>query len=529
MSIGGNWDKRRPLSRREFIGLSGVSAAAVLLGTGGLRTEQALAAARFADYPFKLGVASGDPLPGGVVLWTRLAPDPLAEDGRGGVLDRPYTVRFEVSETEGFSRVVQRGAVQARPELAHSVHPEISGLHPDREYWYRFKVGQEVSPVGRTKTAPPADSAPAALTFAFASCQNYTAGYYTAYRHMTAEDLDVVVHLGDYIYEGSGAGTLGRAHLPQVDTRSLSDYRIRHAQYKTDPDLQAAHAAFPWILTWDDHEVDNNYADEEFDPDEPSPEVALARRAAAYRAYYENLPLRWQQFPSGPDLQLYRRLAFGTLAEFNVLDTRQYRSDQPAVGGDRPGHTEAQQNSITGEEQERWLLSGLGASRARWNVLAQQVFMAERDLTAGEAESFSVDAWDGYVGSRDRLLGFVAERGVSNPVVLTGDVHNNRVADLKADFGEPDSPTVATEFVGTSISTGGDGSDTSPAGEVALAENPHIKFFQNQRGYVRCHVTPDAWRSDFRVVPSVTQPGAPISTRATYVVEDGRPGAQPVT
>ncbi|MBA2714968.1 MAG: alkaline phosphatase D family protein, partial [Rubrobacteraceae bacterium] len=297
--------------------------------------------------------------------------------------------------------------------------------------------------------------------------------------------------------------------------------------------LQRAHAAFPWIVTWDDHEVENNYADEiseeDSEPDQ-DPEVFLRRRAAAYQAYYEHMPLRRRSVPRGPDARLYRRLTYGNLAEFNVLDTRQYRANQPcgdAFPANCPGRLDPDQ-TITGERQERWLRRGLAASNTRWNVLAQQIFMAQIDLVGGPKEGFYVDGWDGYVASRDRLLNFLYRRRVSNPVVLTGDWHANWLCDLKTNFDDPDSPVVGTEFVGTSI-TSTDYAAAQPAyGSVVLEENPHIRYFNNQRGYVRCRLTQEEWRTDYRVVPYVKRPGAAIHTTASFVIEEGNPTAHQI-
>jgi len=228
---------------------------------------------------------------------------------------------------------------------------------------------------------------------------------------------------------------------------------------------------------------------------------------------------------------LYRRLTYGNLAEFNILDTRQYRNDQAAGGGLDPPNPEQRDPSrtITGEAQERWLIEGLGRSRSRWNVLAQQVFFAQRDLRSGPNEAFSMDAWDGYLGSRNRILGFITERGIQNPGVISGDVHNNWVANLKTDFDNPDSLTVGTEFVGTSIASGGDGADTNRRAQGIIAENPHIQFFNGQRGYVRCVLTPESFRTDYRILPYVSQRGAPIYTRASFEVADGKPGAEQIS
>ncbi|WP_017555816.1 alkaline phosphatase D family protein [Nocardiopsis baichengensis] len=468
--------------------------------------------------PFTLGVASGDPLPDGVVLWTRLAPEPLAESGLGGMPERRFQVQWQISEDERFRRITAAGTCTASPESAHAVHVEVSGLRPGAEYFYRFRVQGHLSPVGRTRTAPAPGSSPDRFSFAFASCQSYTNGHYTAQAHLAREDLDLVVFLGDYIYEYGEEGDLGRPHIPSWETVSLSDYRIRHAQYKSDPDLQAAHAAFPWALVFDDHEVDNNWADD-IPENGGDPQEFLRRRAAAFRAYYENMPLRRAQRPRGADVQMFRRLTFGDLVDLHLLDTRQYRSDQ--VGD--PQHDDPDR-TLLGERQRRWLFDGLNGPTARWNVLGQQVFFSQRDFVEGPATNFSNDAWDGYRYERDRVRDVLAS-GPSNPVVITGDVHANYLCDVKADFDDPDSATVATELVGTSFTSGGDGTDQNPGDAVQLQENPHIRMINRRRGYVRNTVTPTEWTADYRVVDRVSEPGAPIRDLARYVIEDGRPGA----
>ncbi|NYI06214.1 alkaline phosphatase D family protein [Allostreptomyces psammosilenae] len=521
-------------NRRRVIGFGGAGAAAVLLGTGALHDDRALAAPMRLDNPFTLGVASGDPLPDGVVLWTRLAPDPYRADGTGGMPDRPVRVEWEVAADERFHRVVRRGAVTATPELGHSVHVEVSGLRPATEYHYRFRARGEISPVGRTRTAPAVWADPRSLTFAFASCQAWEDGHYTAYAHMAREDLDFVVHLGDYIYEYACTGAKRGTPVGEqfgTETMTLDRYRLQYALYKSDENLQAAHAAFPWIHTMDDHEVENNWAaglsQADSEPDQ-DPAVFLQRRAAAFQAMYENLPLRRAQMPDGPDMRLHRRLSYGGLADITMIDTRQYRDDQPCGDGSDVGCVDRldPDRTLLGAEQREWLLQGFSRSRARWQVLGNQAPMGETDQDAGPDKRLFMDPWDGYVAERDRVLAGAVDRGVRNLVVITGDRHQNYAWDLKRDFEDPDSPTVASEFVGTSISSGGDGADMTAEGERFLAANPHMKFFNAQRGYVRCTVTEREWRSDYRVVPYVLTPGAPISTRASYVVQDGVPGVQ---
>ena len=430
-----------------------------------------------------------------------------------------------VATDEKLSNVVKKGKALAPAELAHSVHVEVQGLEPARWYWYQFRAGSWASRIGRTRTTP-RDGSLDKLSFAFASCQHYEAGHYTAFRHMAAEDIQLVIHLGDYIYEGSPITGRARMHnSPEIKT--LGDYRNRYALYKTDPELQNVHALFPWIVTWDDHEVDNNYADDK--PEDGMPrEAFLERRASAYQAYYEHMPLRRAALPKGSSLLLYRRLRFGNLAEFSVLDARQYRTDQPCGDGNKPQCPEAliEEATMLGPQQEQWFLRGLEASKARWNIIAQQVMMAKVDRFAGTEQRFAMDQWSGYEHARNRILNHLHDRRISNPVVLTGDIHSNWVADLKLKWFDEKSPTVGAEFVGTSISSGGDGADTQPAVEAYLPENPHVHFYNNQRGYVRCTVTPERWQSDYRVVPFVSKPGAPVQTRASFVVENGQPGVK---
>ncbi|MFO0945181.1 MAG: alkaline phosphatase D family protein [Planctomycetota bacterium] len=478
------------------------------------------------DYPFKLGVASGDPNASGFVIWTRLAPKPT--EG-GGMPADSVAVAWEVAKDENFKQVVSQGESIAVPQLAHSVHVEVRGLEPNQWYWYRFHVADETSPVGRARTMPKLSEPSDLLRFAFASCQHYESGYYTAYEHMAKEDLDLVFHLGDYIYEGPGKPGGVRLHLGN-EIQSLEDYRNRHALYKTDEHLQRMHTRCPWVVAWDDHELDNNCAGAISEQENVDRASFLARRMNAYQAYYEHMPLRHGSIPTGPDMQLYRRIQFGSLAEFNVLDTRQYRSDQPNGDGLSPltGDAIDPKTTMLGKKQEGWLFRGLLQSRSKWNVLAQQVMMARVDFKEGEEKAFSMDQWSGYDVARTRLLDFLATRRVPNPVVLTGDIHSNWCNDLLVNFDDREGTPVAAEFVGTSISSGGDGGKARVNLDRLLAENPFVKFANAQRGYVQCTVTPKEWRSDYRIVEYVSKPGAPLVTKASFVVESGSPGVKPV-
>ncbi|MEH7081202.1 alkaline phosphatase [Neobacillus drentensis] len=523
---------KKNVDRRSFLygagKIAGLSLGlAIAQSMGGFKVD---AAPNFSEYPFTLGVASGDPLSDSVVLWTRLAPDPL---NGGGMPSHIVPVNWELATDENFRNVIKRGTEHASPNLAHSVHVEVSGLKANTVYFYRFKTGNELSPVGKTKTLPAAGASVASMTFAFASCQQYEHGYYTAYKHMAKEDLDLVFHVGDYIYEYgtneylSATGNV-RAHKGD-EIITLEDYRTRHAQYRSDEHLRAAHAAFPWVVTWDDHEVENNYANVIPEKDQ-SVEAFIKRRAAAYQAYYEHMPLRKSSLPHDGGMQLYRDFTYGDLANFYVLDTRQYRDDQ-ANGDGTKAHTPESldpKRTLLGAEQEQWLFNNLGNSKSHWNVLAQQIFFAQRKSGTSTAPKFSMDSWDGYPAQRQRVTDFIAGKDINNIIVITGDVHASWASNLTTDYNNPDAPIFGAEFVGTSITTGGNGSDWRADTAKSLADNPHIKFFNNYRGYVRCQVTPEQWRSDYRVVPFVTEPGADISTRASFVYKKDQTGIKEI-
>jgi alkaline phosphatase D len=522
MNTPGGGRQGTGLSRRKFMTVAG-SAGVVVAASQFPFAKARTAPVRFTGYPFTLGVASGDPTSDSVVLWTRLAPAPL--EGNGGMPDKNVTVEWEVSRDENFTQIVARGEELATYGDAHSVHAEPQGLQAGFEYFYRFRANGEISPVGRTKTAPA--GALSSLKYAFASCQQYEHGYFTAYKHMAQDDLDLVIHLGDYIYEydiNSYTSTGGNVRAnSNHEIVNLDDYRERHAQYKTDPDLQAAHAAFPWLVTFDDHEVDNNWAGNI--PEEGMPlDFFARRRIAGFKAYWEHMPLRKANRPSGNAIQIFRRAQYGDLATIHVMDTRQFRSDQ-ACGDGAKVNCDDRLNparTITGAEQEKWLYDGLQASQAKWQILAQQVFMAEVDYQAGAPENLNMDAWDGYRVSRDKLFDFINTRGIKNPIVNTGDVHAHWAADLLADFNDPSSKILGSEFIGTSITTTGDGAPAPNA--TVLSENPWVKFNNNQRGYVRVSLDQNTARADYQVLPYVKRPGAPMTTAKSFVVEAGNPG-----
>jgi alkaline phosphatase D len=518
------FDSYRP-NRRAFVKATASLAAAALWSSHAFGAVRSLP--KFPAYPFQLGVASGDPAPGGFVIWTRLAPKPT--DG-GGMEPEPVEVSWQVCADEQMTRVVRKGKTIANPDWAHSVHVELNGLEPNRWYFYQFKAGSETSPLGRARTMPAYGAAADKLRFAFASCQHYETGYYTAYDHMAKDNLDLIVHLGDYIYEG-GIGAEGagrpRAHNSKK-IYSLDDYRNRYGLYKSDPDLQRAHAAAPWIVTPDDHEVENNYATDLSEVLYVTRKDFLQHRGRAYQAYYEHMPLRRASLPHGPDIQLYRSLHFGSLAKFHVLDTRQYRDDQPCGDGNKAPCADAlrEDRSVLGARQREWLFDSLDRSRAGWNILAQQIMMARVDLKEGPGETHSMDQWPGYEADRRRVLRRLRDHKIANPVVLTGDIHSNWANDLVTDFDQLDSKVVASEFVGTSISSGGNGSESGARQEKLKSENPFVKFFNAERGYIACEVTPTHWRSDYKTLEYVQKPGSPIQTRASFTLTANHPGLQ---
>jgi alkaline phosphatase D len=515
---------RRTLLRR-------LGTTALLTATGSLCTTGVWANPVFAASPFALGIASGDPLPDGCVLWTKLAPRPFERGG--GMPRKAVAVDWAVATDERLRQVAQKGTAMAYPELGHAVHVEVGGLEPGRDYFYQFTVGGERSPTGRTRTLPAVGTTVAQLRFGVAGCQRYDDGYFTAYQHIAAERFDFVFHYGDYIYENRFVRPGERPLLvvrplpgEPDEIYTLDDYRQRYAIYKTDPDLQAAHASAPFIVSYDDHEVENNWASDISEENIP-PELFLLRRAAALQAWYEHMPIRRALLPRGPDILAYRRFAVGDLLSLNVLDTRLFRSDQPCGDSVKANCREALEShrTILGDTQERWLYDGFKTAQARWTVLGQQVMVMRCDRDPDpQVFAPNMDKWDGAVAARDRLFAAVEAARLANLIVLTGDVHNNWVAELKKNFDDPASATLGIEFVATSISSGGDGFDANDMFKTLLTQNPHIKFFNNQRGYVRHVVTPDRWQADLQVLDKVSGRDGRLSTRKSFVVEHGKNG-----
>ena len=489
--------------------------------------------------PFTLGVASGDPLSTSVILWTRLAIDPSAGGGMG---EDPIDVAWEVGADDTFDTVVAGGVATAVPGLGHSLHIDADGLAPDTRYAYRFRLGDFVSPVGQTRTFPEPGAPSDRLRIGVSSCQNYEQGFYGAHRHLAAEDLDAMVWLGDYIYEYGPTefplevGQLVRVHdAPEV--ADVVDYRNRYALYRSDPDLQTNHAAHPWIVTWDDHEVDNDYADSVSENDDPS-NAFLDRRAAGYQAWYEHMPVRLEP-PAGPDFVIYRDLVWGDLAQIFVLDGRQYRSDQPTdgeqipfpgIGGDLPIYTMGPttmdpDQRMLGVDQEQWFIDGMIASNTAWRIVAQQVYMHGLNLPLGDEPVVIVDSWDGYHRNRADILDALADGGVEDIVVLTGDFHAASVGDLKPDPYDPASPVVATEFMASSISSRFPDVPQTLV-DVVTAMNPQLQTVSIDKGFTVLEFTPDAVTATLRTVDPL-DPDTGVTTHSVWRVDRGTPGAGP--
>ena len=522
------------LSRRRLIG--GAASAGLALIAAPAIIRAAAAQSWRAGNPFSLGIASGAPRPDGFVLWTRLAPDPVSADpdNPGGMSGGDVTLRYEIATDEAMAKVVRRGEATAERTFGYSVHLDVAGLEPGRPYWYRFASGEATSPVGRAITLPAAGASPDQLRFGYVSCSNYEHGYFSGYRHLTDENPEFVLFLGDYIYETIEENRpIVRRHSDGVEAATLPTYRNRYAQYRLDPDLARLHAQVPAIVTWDDHEVQNDYADkwsEYFD----DPAQFLLRRAAAYQAFYEHMPVRpILSHPQGPLMRVYDRFTFGDLIEISLIDGRQYRSREACYGAPSKGGGHLETNggcperldpgrTMIGFDQEAWLYSNLAHSKAQWNLIAQDVLMAQLRRKQNGVDAFWTDDWDGYPANRARLLQHIHDSKVANPVVASGDIHSFFANDLKLDFDDQKSPIVATEFVGTSISSYGPPYDPIVQ---ALPDNPHVHFFESRRrGYVLVDLERAKMQVQMRVVSDAHDPKATIATLKTYAIESGHPG-----
>jgi len=510
-------------TRREMLTRAGGLLLATTLPARLLHAADAL---RFKRDPFTLGVASGYPTSNSIVLWTRLAPEPRRPGG-GIAANEVVPVLCEIATDERMKHIVLAREEYATAEFAHSIHFEPSNLEPGRDYWYRFTAGGMRSAIGHTRTAPSRDVGAARLRLAIASCQQYEHGYFLAYRHMLADDLDAIVHVGDYIYEASW-GSKNIRHHDAPEAFSLDDYRQRYALYRSDKDLQSAHARYPWLVTWDDHEVENDYAGLTSEEDDPRDWFA-ARRAAAYRAYYEHMPLPRRALPSGAELRLFTQRSFGSLVNLVMLDSRQYRSPlactKPAsrVSGrvDCAELRDATRSKL-GAVQEAWLDQQLARSGAQWNLLAQGTLMTFANEGTDGKDLFRSDTWNGYHAARERLLTSLEQSRAKNPVVLGGDIHAFVVANLNKVPSDPSSPVIASELVATSISA--EGSSQANLDRMR-SSNPNMLFANSaKRGYLRLDVNRERLQADLVGVDSVTDLNAGASTYARFVIESGHPG-----
>lgn len=521
-----------------------VKAAAATAALAGPLTAASSARAVTGAPAFLHGVASGDPLPDGVLLWTRVTPVPEAIPGSG--ISPDIEVGWAVATDRAFTNVVARGSVTATAASDHTVKADVRGLEPATDYWFRFSAGGTDSPVGRTRTAPAHDAAVPRLRFGVVSCANWEAGHFAAYRHLAARgDLDAWLHLGDYIYEyGSGEyaarGRVVRPHTPAHEILTLADYRARHATYKTDPDLQALHRSAPVVAIWDDHEfADNTWSGGAGNHTEGAEGAWSARQAAAKQAYFEWMPVR-----PAVEGTTYRRLRFGRLADLSLLDLRSFRSQQAALGS---GSVDDPDRTLTGRAQLDWLKAGLAASDTTWRLVGNSVMISPfvvGSLTADllkplakllglpqEGLAINTDQWDGYTDDRRELLDHLRSHAIRNTVFLTGDIHMAWANDVPVNAGTyPLSESVATEFVVTSVTSDNlddivkapEGTVSAAAAPVIRAANRHVHWVDTDRhGYGVLDVTADRVQMDYYALSDRTSPNATSAWARSYRTRSG--------
>ncbi|MFJ6948833.1 alkaline phosphatase D family protein [Streptomyces wuyuanensis] len=502
------------LNRRDLLKAAGAAGALNLAWplSAGLTPAQAREAAEAlgADYdpaPFTLGVASGDPQTGSVLLWTRLAPEPLAGEQP---LPEIVEVDWVVATDPALRRVVARGTAPASATLGHSVHVPVSGLRPGTRYWYAFTALGRTSRTGRTRTAPAGHVA--SVRFAAANCQAFHDGFYAAHRGIAREDVDFVIHLGDYIYEHGQVGGVPADHVRDHEGGEIftvADYRRRHALYKGDRSLREAHAAHPWFLTWDDHEVVNDYSGT------GGGAPFMKRRAAAYQAWYENMPHRDAGASGLPDPEIHRTRRWGDLLELTVLDLRSHRSAQNLPDG-----------TILGARQKAWLKRNVDRAPDTWHVWANSIMLSQLRGRPGGPYMFT-DQWDGFLAERREVLSHVHAGGLEDLVVITGDWHSAFVDDIRPDYDDTSSPVIGTEFTAHSVTSGAYSADWNKAnGPLMGAANPHLKYFEGNRyGYDVYEVTPRRFSARMRVVADRRDPVSPVTTLTTFHVDRGRAGS----
>ncbi len=487
---------------------------------------------------FTLGVASGEPRPDSVVLWTRLAPKPELADG--GMPPQSVAVQWEVASDSRFDKVVCKGSQLAEAARAHTVHVEVSGLRPGREYFYRFLVAGQVSTIGRTRTAPDPTEATPRLRIALASCQHFEAGYFSVHRDIAASDVDLVLFVGDYIYENQLPGYLRVRQHPHQFPRdkakfTLGHYRQHHAAYRQEADLRACHAAHPWLMVWDDHDVLNDYAGLT-EPDDRLQQAQFVKlRAAAYQAYFEHLPISPKRAPVAAGMRMHDRYEWGQLAELWTLDTRQFRSEHVCRTwrGPRNGrmlwrcHDALKpERSMLGQDQEFWLADGLAASTRAWKFIVQSSQISPSGLTGSFGKLLYGDGWDAFPAARERLMAAIAQPRVPDVVCLGGDVHRHVAAKLRMQPADLQSPIVASEIVTSSISSPGLSEFIT---QWMKAVNPDLLHLRSdERGFVLLDVTPQQVVCEFRATPHPVRADARLRTQARYVIDRGVPGPRKV-
>ncbi|MGF1475316.1 MAG: alkaline phosphatase D family protein [Geminicoccaceae bacterium] len=508
------------MKRRELlVGATGAGVAAGLSGAS-------LAQGRFNADPFVLGVASSTPRPHAVTLWTRLAPRP--QEPTGGIDPVAVPVDWELASDDAFGEVVARGTGIALPELAHSVRVTVDGLEPGRSYWYRFVAGDAESMTGRTRTLPASDANLNRVRFATTSCQHYEQGLFVAYDRMIEDDPDFVVHLGDFIY-GVSRGDF-RNHSRKEEPATLEDFRLRHALYASDESLKRARASFPFYTVLDNHDA---LKDVDLDP------AALVKRVAAYQAWYEHMPMAGGYTAGAASLYSHGGADFGDLLRLTVMDTRQFREDEdlcrefadPDFGFTiyRPACDPVQEEarSMLGAAQEAWVAGRMAGSRQRWNNSFASTVLFSPFAMGHAGDRFVYESsWDYYPANRRRFLASVQDTGLSNPVILSADIHSNWAIDVTENPDDPESRTIGSEFLATSLASGWPPPLDEPI-KANLTNNPHVHHYRgDQRGYMMHEVTPESWTTDMRVVDTILTTDARVSSQARFAVEAGRPGAQ---
>ncbi len=520
--------KRRAttLSRRDFLRRAGLGSAAIgtlsLLpgcesGSSGARAPGA------GTVEFRHGVASGDPLADRVMLWTRVS----------GLASGSISIDYLVCADAEMNVRVTGGSATTDSSRDYTVKVDVAGLQPATTYYYRFTVGEVRSPVGRTRTA--ASGPTERLRVGVVSCASLAHGYFNAYRTLAERaDLDVVLHLGDYIYEyPTGEYGSVRAYEPAHEILTLDDYRTRHAQYKRDPDLQALHRQHPMINVWDDHETaDNSWRDGANNHTEGAEGVWQQRKAWAIQAYYEWLPIR--QVDPQDRTRIYRDFSYGSLVDLLMLDTRIIDRDEPEGLPPLPGSSiKDPDRRLIGPAQRDWLFERLSASTATWRLIGQQVVMHPWQFVGlpqalGGGQQLNGDAWDGYQAERAAFIRHLRDNGINNTVILTGDVHSSWAADLTDDPNNPmaynpltGEGAVAAEFVATSI-TSPFAVDIPEGQQVFLVNNPHIRYTDwDRKGYLLLDITPERLQGEWWYVDRFTEPGGTETFGRGYAMQAG--------